>query len=65
MSHLEIYNEMVYDLLDDTLPKISIAEDPKTKEFYLRNITVKPVRDLDDSFSTIMHGESNRMVAAT
>lgn len=65
ISHFEIYNDQVYDLLKDDIEKISICEDRKSKEFFLKGVESVESKSLENSFETIMKGELNRKVAIT
>ena len=68
-SYFEIYNDQVYDLLNEefatTHEALQVIEDPKRKDFYVRNLRETIVENLDECLSLLKLGELNRSYAAT
>lgn len=68
-SYFEIYNDQVYDLLNEEFAtaheSLQVLEDPKRKEFVVRNLREIIVENLDECLSLLKLGEMNRSYAAT
>ncbi|TPX61137.1 hypothetical protein SpCBS45565_g07339 [Spizellomyces sp. 'palustris'] len=72
VSYLEIYNEIGYDLLDNTrdakkledLPKVTLQEDEEGN-IHLRNLASMPAKDEEDALNHLFIGDTNRMIAET
>ncbi|KAJ3149855.1 Kinesin- protein 6 [Geranomyces michiganensis] len=72
VSYLEIYNEVAYDLLDDTreakkledLPKVSLQEDDGGN-IHLRNLSCIAAKDEEEALNLLFVGDTNRMIAET
>ncbi|KNC96077.1 uncharacterized protein SPPG_08467 [Spizellomyces punctatus DAOM BR117] len=72
VSYLEIYNEIGYDLLDNTrdakkledLPKVTLQEDEEGN-IHLRNLAAMPAKDEEDALNHLFIGDTNRMIAET
>ncbi|KAJ3149071.1 Kinesin- protein 6 [Geranomyces variabilis] len=72
VSYLEIYNEVAYDLLDDTreakkledLPKVSLQEDDGGN-IHLRNLSCITAKDEEEALNLLFIGDTNRMIAET
>lgn len=68
-SYFEIYNDQVFDLLNEefatTHTALQVIEDPKRKEFFVRNLREVIVENLDECISLLKLGEMNRSYAAT
>jgi hypothetical protein len=63
-SYFEIYNDYIYDLLNDTNETLSINED-SNKEFYIKGLTEIDVKDIDSILSILSCGEQTRHYAET
>ena len=73
LSYLEIYNDVAYDLLDesdcggdglDQLKKVTLRAN-NDNEFELVNLSRMPVTKEDDAMQWLYTGETNRMMAST
>ncbi len=67
-SYFEIYNDLIYDLLgktEDFGEALTVCEDPKKKEFYIRGIREVIVDNFEDCLEILKIGEFNRHYAAT
>ena len=68
-SYFEIYNDQVFDLLNEefstTHEALQVIEDPKKKEFIVRNLREIIVENLDECLGLLKLGEMNRSYAAT
>lgn len=63
VSYLEIYNEMMYDLLSPELSSnISINEDGKGMIFF-KGLTQKICNNEEEALSSLFEGETNRTIA--
>lgn len=67
VSFLEIYNEVIYDLLSNENKDIEIRmANPKSKtEIYLSNITIEKVERAEELYELMKVARSNRATAAT
>ena len=66
LSVVEIYNEMAYDLLRDTVKfKLEIRLDEQTKEFDVPGLTTKIVNNVDEVAALLQLTANNRTVAST
>ncbi len=63
-SYLELYNEMINDLLDPAGKNLKIRQSP-TKGIYIANLTWECVQDEEDIFELLELGAENRHTAAT
>ncbi|KAH9804057.1 kinesin-like protein KIN-12F [Citrus sinensis] len=63
-SFLEIYNEQIGDLLDQTQRNLEIKDDPK-HGFYVENLTEEYVTSYEDITQILIKGLSSRKVGAT
>ncbi|XP_050372198.1 kinesin-like protein KIN-12C [Argentina anserina] len=63
-SFLEIYNEQITDLLEPSSTNLQLREDMK-KGVYVENLTEYNVTNVDDVVKLLLHGASNRKMAAT
>ncbi|KAI9004755.1 P-loop containing nucleoside triphosphate hydrolase protein [Gaertneriomyces semiglobifer] len=72
VSYLEIYNEVGYDLLDNSrdakkledLPKVSLQEDEEGR-IHLRNLANIPAKDEEEALNLLFVGDTTRMIAET
>lgn len=65
VSFIEIYNEMIHDLLGvDVRAKMSLHESPD-HGVYIKDLTLKSVKVLDEMYKWLDSGNSNRSVGAT
>ena len=71
-SYFEIYNDQIYDLLNEKFQQkilaqesLQVVEDPKKKEFYVRNLREVIVESLDECMALLKLGEMNRSYAET
>ncbi|CAD8111101.1 unnamed protein product [Paramecium sonneborni] len=63
-TYLEIYNEQLIDLLNDSKPlPLTIREE--SKKVYVENLTEIPVTSYNDVLSLLQRGINNRHVSAT
>jgi centromeric protein E len=59
-SYIEIYNENLYDLLsNENNDTLTINEDP-VKGFYIKNLSEKNVRTIDEAIDLVTKGENCR-----
>lgn len=63
-SFLEIYNEQIGDLLDQSQRNLEIKDDPKNG-FYVENLTEEYVSSYDDVTQLLIKGLSSKKVGAT
>jgi kinesin family protein 15 len=63
-QYLEIYNEVIMDLLDPTGQRLSLRETPD-KGVYPENCTEKRVTSIAEVIEVMAEGARNRHVAAT
>ncbi|PRQ39572.1 putative plus-end-directed kinesin ATPase [Rosa chinensis] len=63
-SFLEIYNEQITDLLEPSSTNLQLREDLK-KGVYVENLTEYNVTNVNDVVKLLLHGASNRKMAAT
>lgn len=65
-AYYEIYNEQIYDLLDNNnqfeIPLV-ICEDTTKKDFYIRGLQEESVSSLQDILQIIQKGEEKRHYA--
>ncbi|KAI9095922.1 kinesin-like protein KIF6 [Phlyctochytrium arcticum] len=72
ISYLEIYNEIGYDLLDNSrnpksledLPKVGLHEDEEGRT-QLRNLSTITAADEESALNLLFIGDTNRMIAET
>jgi hypothetical protein len=64
-SYFEIYNDTVYDLLNEIDKPIMVCEDPKKKDFYVKGSKQIVVDTLEECMNILKTGEFNRHYAAT
>lgn len=64
-SYFEIYNDTVYDLLNDIEKPIMVCEDPKKKDFFVKGSKQIIVDTLEECMNILKMGEFNRHYAAT
>lgn len=64
VSYVEIYNEAINDLLDNTKKNLDIREG-LNKEVFVNNLTEVKVCNSNDVMSLLKRGEDNRIVAET
>ena len=71
-SYFEIYNDQIYDLLNENFQKSStqleplkVIEEPKKKEFYVNNLREVIVESIDECLALLKLGEMNRSYAET
>lgn len=65
VSFIEIYNEMVHDQLGtDVRSKMELKESPDSG-VYIKDLTLKSVKVLDEMYKWLDMGNSNRSVGAT
>ena len=66
-SYAEIYNERIYDLLDEDLAQGRterlLKEDTKTRRVFVQGLTTKRVRDEEEALNLLFQGEQNRTTA--
>lgn len=66
-SYIEIYNDMVFDLLkpaDKLGETLTVNEDQK-KDFYIKGVTEESVSSISEILEKLKKGESNRHYART
>ena len=66
-SYMEIYNDLVYDLLnspDKMNENLSVNENPD-KDFYIRGLTEESVSSIREILDKLRKGEANRHYART
>ncbi|KAJ2886189.1 hypothetical protein H4R27_000848 [Coemansia aciculifera] len=64
VSFLEIYNEIIRDLLEPTMTNLKIHENPK-REIYVGELSHQVVFNADEVEEVLLKGDSNRQVAGT
>ena len=64
MQYLELYNEVVNDLLDPTRTNLEVREN-RSGDVFVDNLSTWPVNTLDDFLNLLSQGESNRKIAET
>jgi kinesin family protein 6/9 len=72
VSYLELYNEVGYDLLDQSkettvledLPRVSLAED-EDGAVHLRNLSTNLAATEEEALNLLFVGDTNRMIAET
>lgn len=65
LSYLQLYMEMIQDLLDPVNDNIAIVEDPRTGDVSLPGATVVEVRDQKSFMDLLRIGEAHRAAANT
>ncbi|CAL5036570.1 unnamed protein product [Urochloa decumbens] len=65
VSYLQLYMEMIQDLLDPVNDNIAIVEDPRTGDVSLPGATVVEVRDQKSFVDLLRVGEAHRIAANT
>ncbi|TVU12747.1 hypothetical protein EJB05_46403 [Eragrostis curvula] len=65
VSYLQLYMEMIQDLLDPVNDNIAIVEDPRTGDVSLPGATVVEVRDQKSFMELLRIGEAHRTAANT
>ncbi|KAF8662142.1 hypothetical protein HU200_056335 [Digitaria exilis] len=65
VSYLQLYMEMIQDLLDPVNDNIAIVEDPRTGDVSLPGATVVEVRDQKSFVDLLRVGEAHRVAANT
>ena len=63
-TFLEIYNELVHDLLDPSSPSLQLRENIK-RGIFVENLREVPVTSAADAYAVLNRGWSNRKVAET
>ncbi|GBG28797.1 Kinesin-like protein KLP1 [Hondaea fermentalgiana] len=67
VSFMEIYNEKIFDLLDDegaaTDKDFQITEDARTHSMQVRGLTSEVVANEEEALRVLFRGEENRIVA--
>ena len=61
---MELYNEVVNDLLDPTRTNLEVREN-RSGDVFVENLSSWPVSTLDEFLSLLGQGESNRKMAET
>lgn len=64
VSYMEIYNEVIHDLLDNTGDSLNVREGPK-KGIYVHGLTSRPVMSTDQIIALLALGEDSRHVGKT
>ena len=66
-SYVEIYNDIVYDLLKppERLNETHTVNEDYKKEFYIKGVTEEYVSNIDQILEKIYKGEKNRHYART
>ncbi|XP_062227967.1 kinesin-like protein KIN-UB isoform X2 [Phragmites australis] len=65
VSYLQLYMEMIQDLLDPVNDNIAIVEDPRTGDVSLPGATIVEVRDQKSFVDLLRVGEAHRIAANT
>ncbi|XP_066371333.1 kinesin-like protein KIN-UB isoform X1 [Miscanthus floridulus] len=65
VSYIQLYMEMIQDLLDPVNDNIAIVEDPRTGDVSLPGATVVEVRDQKSFVDLLRVGEAHRVAANT
>ncbi|KAG0275991.1 Kinesin-like protein kif15 [Linnemannia exigua] len=63
-SYIEIYNEMIYDLLDNSTTARATREDIK-RGVYVDGVTEESIHNPEDAYKLFEQGAANRHVSAT
>ncbi|KAG0210540.1 Kinesin-like protein kif15, partial [Mortierella sp. NVP41] len=63
-SYIEIYNEMIYDLLDNSTTARATREDIK-RGVYVDGVTEESIHSPEDAYKLFEQGAANRHVSAT
>ncbi|KAF9935787.1 Kinesin-like protein kif15, partial [Mortierella alpina] len=63
-SYVEIYNEMIYDLLDNSTTARATREDIK-RGVYVDGVTEESIHNPDDAYKLFEQGAANRHISAT
>ncbi|KAF9434297.1 Kinesin-like protein kif15, partial [Entomortierella beljakovae] len=63
-SYIEIYNEMIYDLLDNCTTARATREDIK-RGVYVDGVTEESIHNPEDAYKLFEQGASNRHISAT
>jgi len=64
VSYMEIYNEVINDLLDPSGTGLSVREDPK-KGIYVNNLASTTVMSTEQIYALLAQGESHRHIGKT
>ncbi len=66
MSMIEIYNEVVNDLLDPTNTNLRLRENTKNnREVYVENLREEPIGSIEEALEVIAIGNEHRKIGAT
>lgn len=65
ISFIEVYNEQVYDLLDQTGKILSLREDQDKGVVVVAGVTEKNVTNYDEVMNLLSHGNKNRKTEST
>ncbi len=66
MSMIEIYNEVVNDLLDPTNTNLRLRENTKNnREVYVENLKEEPIGSIEEALEVIAIGNEHRKIGAT
>ncbi|KAF9115712.1 Kinesin-like protein kif15 [Mortierella sp. AM989] len=63
-SYIEIYNEMIYDLLDNSTTARATREDIK-RGVYVDGVTEESIHNPEDAYKLFEQGAANRHISAT
>ncbi|ORY99491.1 P-loop containing nucleoside triphosphate hydrolase protein, partial [Lobosporangium transversale] len=63
-SYIEIYNEMIYDLLDNSTTARATREDIK-RGVYVDGVTEESIHSPEDAYKLFEQGSANRHISAT
>ena len=73
VSYMEVYNEVIYDLLGDAsrmpsnlegFPRVTLRED-ENGTVHTRNLTLHAVQSPEEALNIFLYGNMNRMVSST
>ena len=64
-TYVELYNEMIHDLLATETPKEPLTIHEENKTFYIKGVTTRSVNTIDDLFKLQAYGRKRRKTRQT